>query len=130
MDMDPMEIEPAAMAYLARQSWQGNVRELLNYVRRLAVFSNGQTINLSLIHLVDGNPDQPALASPPKSRYKDAKKEVLDIFSKDYLTRLFKDTKGNISETSRISGLERASIQKIIKRLDMDISQFRDTGPV
>jgi transcriptional regulator of acetoin/glycerol metabolism len=54
---------------------------------------------------------------------------VLDIFSKEYLTRLFKDTRGNISETSRISGLERASIQKIIKRLNMNISQFRDSGP-
>ncbi|MCP4721494.1 MAG: sigma-54-dependent Fis family transcriptional regulator [Desulfobacteraceae bacterium] len=129
MEMDPMEIDPMAMAYLAQQPWQGNVRELLNYVRRLAVFSNGQTIDLPLIHLVDGNLEPTsALASTPRVLYKDAKKEVLDIFSKDYLTRLFKDTRGNISETSRISGLERASIQKIIKRLNMDISQFRNPG--
>jgi DNA-binding NtrC family response regulator len=129
MNMDPMEIEPVAMAHLCRQPWRGNVRELLNHVRRLAVFSNGQTIDLPLIHLVEGKLDTPSLASSPKIRYKDAKKEVLDIFSKDYLTQLFKDTRGNISETARISGLERASIQKIIKRLNMDISQFRDTGP-
>ncbi len=126
MEMDPMEIDPMAMIYLARQPWQGNVRELLNYVRRLAVFSNGQTIDLPLIHLVDGNPPP---ASTSRVLYREAKKEVLDIFSKDYLTQLFKDTRGNISETSRISGLERASIQKIIKRLNMDISQFRDPGP-
>lgn len=129
MNMDPMEIDPLAMAYLAQQPWQGNVRELLNYIRRLTVFSNGQAIDLPLIHLVDGKQSQSALlASPHETLYKDAKKEVLDIFSRDYLTRLFKATRGNVSETSRISGLERASIQKIIKRLNMDISQFRDPG--
>nr|WP_319395729.1 hypothetical protein [uncultured Desulfobacter sp.] len=49
----------------------------------------------------------------------------MDIFSREYLTCLFRETRGNISETSRRSGLERASIQKIIKRLDLDMSRFR-----
>ncbi|HCY84872.1 MAG TPA: sigma-54-dependent Fis family transcriptional regulator [Desulfobacteraceae bacterium] len=134
MNLPPMEIHPSAMAYLARQPWPGNVRELLNYVRRLTVFSNGQTIDLPLIKMVDNdlgsdgteygsggiNPGQFT-----RMRYKDAKKEALDIFSRDYLTRMFEETRGNISETSRRSGLERASIQKIIKRLDLDMSRFR-----
>ncbi|RLC21275.1 MAG: sigma-54-dependent Fis family transcriptional regulator, partial [Deltaproteobacteria bacterium] len=99
-------------------------RELLNYVRRLAVFSNGNTIDLALINLVEDKLDKPSI-SEGLTLYKEAKKEVLDIFSKNYLTNLFEHTRGNISKTSRISGLERASIQKIIKRLDIDISQFR-----
>jgi DNA-binding NtrC family response regulator len=126
MDMAPMKIDPLAMAYLTRQPWRGNVRELLNYVRRLTVFSNGQTIDLPLIQLVDGNLEPAASASTSRVLYKDAKQDALNIFSRDYLTRLLRDTKGNISETSRISGLERASIQKIIKRLDLDIARFRN----
>ena len=124
MSLEPIEIDPFALAYLTRQSWPGNVRELLNYVRRLAVFSNGKTIDLALINLVEGKLDRTPL---PKGHtlYKDAKREVLDIFSKNYLTNLFEHTRGNISKTSRISGLERASIQKIIKRLDFNMSQFR-----
>ena len=128
MDMPPMEIDPLAMAYLTRQPWQGNIRELLNYVRRLTVFSNGQTIDLPLIQLVDGNLEPAGLTPPSRVLYKDAKQDALNIFSKDYLTRLLRETKGNISETSRISGLERASIQKIIKRLDLDITKFRNPG--
>nr|WP_321403192.1 hypothetical protein [uncultured Desulfobacter sp.] len=50
---------------------------------------------------------------------------ALDIFSREYLNCLFQETRGNISEASRRSGLERASIQKIIKRLELDISRFR-----
>ena len=124
MDMEPMEIDPSVPAFLSRQPWPGNVRELLNYVRRLVVFSNGNTIDPALINLVEGDS---AKATLPEHHllYKDAKKHALDIFSKNYLTRLFEKTKGNISETSRISGIERASIQKIIQRLHMDISQFR-----
>lgn len=131
MNLSPMEVHPAAMAYLARQPWPGNVRELLNYVRRLTVFSNGQAIDMGLIRMVDGDLGDGMdswTGSDGRSGmlYKDAKKEALDIFSRDYLTRLLKETRGNISETSRRSGLERASIQKIIKRLDLDIAQFRD----
>jgi DNA-binding NtrC family response regulator len=124
MSMAPMETDPVALAYLARQTWPGNIRELLNYVRRLAVFSNGKTIDLALIKRVEGKSD--TLPLPQNhTLYKDAKKQALDIFSKHYLTNLFEHTQGNISQTSRISGLERASIQKIIKRLNMDISLFR-----
>ncbi|WP_457552557.1 sigma-54-dependent transcriptional regulator [Desulfobacula sp.] len=124
MDISPMEIDPMALGFLSRESWPGNVRELLNYIRRLVVFSNGNTIDLTLINLVEDNLDNPSLPSG-HILYKDAKKEVLDIFSKNYLTNLFEYTRGNISKTSRISGLERASIQKIITRLNIDISQFR-----
>jgi len=129
MNIDPMQIDPSALAYLARQPWPGNVRELLNVMRRLTVFSNGKTIDLKLIRTVNDDlaaPEINAQAAVWDMCYKDAKKEALDIFSREYLTSLFKETRGNISEASRRSGLERASIQKIIKRLDMDMSQFRD----
>lgn len=127
MNMAPMEIDPAAMAWLARQPWPGNVRELLNTVRRLAVFSGGRPIDMGLVRLVDGGLDSPDPATDGPVLYKDAKKEALDVFSRHYLTQIFERTRGNISETARISGLERASIQKIIKRLGMDISRFRNS---
>ncbi|MCF8092016.1 MAG: sigma-54 dependent transcriptional regulator [Desulfotignum sp.] len=126
MNMDPMEITPFAMAWLARQPWPGNVRELLNMVRRLVVFSSGGPIDPALIRLVDTSQDAGgAICADKPVLYKHAKKQALDIFSRNYLTQLFEHTHGNISETARISGLERASIQKIIKRLNMDISRFR-----
>ncbi|MCF6248490.1 MAG: sigma-54 dependent transcriptional regulator [Desulfobacula sp.] len=124
MSVEPMEIDPVALTYLTRQYWPGNVRQLLNYVRRMVVFSNGKTIDIALINLVEGNHNKAPLLKN-HTLYKDAKKETLDIFSKNYLIRLFESTRGNISETSRISGLERASIQKIIKRLHIDISPYR-----
>ncbi|HKK91234.1 MAG TPA: sigma-54 dependent transcriptional regulator [Desulfobacteraceae bacterium] len=127
LDMAPVEIDPAALGYLSRQPWQGNVRELLNYVRRLSVFSSGKTIDLPLIKRIEEEEESggsDGVQSEPVN-YKAAKKEALDHFSRNYLHTVFEKTRGNIAETSRISGLERASIQKIIKRLDIDMSLYR-----
>lgn len=123
-----IDIDFSALSYLAAQPWHGNVRELQNFIRRLAVFSGGKKIDIPLIHLVDGK----NLGSAGKENincqpYKDAKKEVVDSFSKNYFNQILKKTKGNISKASRLSGLERASIQKLIKRLDIDIDGFRNT---
>lgn len=125
MNIPAMEIDPSAMAWLARQPWPGNVRELLNYVRRLAVFSGGRPIDMALIRQVDDSLSPSGSPNKAPVSYKDAKKEAMDEFSQYYLTQMFEKTQGNISETARISGLERASIQKIIKRLGIDISRFR-----
>ncbi len=126
LSIDPMGIDPVALDYLSRQEWNGNVRELLNYIRRLAVFSNGKTIDISLIKFVEGENSIPVSGSRSDLRsYKDAKKEVMDLFSRNYLHILLTRTKGNISEASRLSGLERASIQKIIQRIGLNISDYR-----
>ena len=126
MDMPHIDIDSAVLAYMARQVWPGNVRELLNFVRRLAVFSNGKPIDMGLVHIIQGDNFQGyTQKSGDIAKYKDAKKEVLDSFSKDYVKNMLDLTKGNISEASRISGLERASIQKILKRLNIDIAKFR-----
>ena len=135
MEMDPVDIDPSVLGHLSAQSWPGNVRELLNYVRRLVVFSNGRKVDMALIHQVEGNPmgenigpAADSISAPGHATYKEAKQAVMDQFTKSYLTQVLEQTHGNISEASRISGLERASIQKIIKRLDLDISGFRDTA--
>lgn len=126
LEIEPMEVDPGALAHITSQPWHGNIRELINYIRRLVVFSSGRTIDLSLIRLVDGKPeDGPSRDSSVPILYKQAKQEALDIFSRNYLISLFELTRGNISESSRISGLERASIQKIIKRLSIDMNRFR-----
>lgn len=126
LNIEPVGIAPQVLSWLARQPWPGNVRELQNFVRRLVVFSNEKPIDMPLLKLIEGGDEnRSAPTAGAGIRYMDAKKEAMDLFSKEYLTALFEQTRGNVSETSRISGLERASIQKIIKRLDIDIARYR-----
>jgi DNA-binding NtrC family response regulator len=126
LGMDKIEIDYEAMNKISSMPWYGNVRELQNFMRRLAVFSGGNIIDSRLINIVEGNADTDAEDKDSShKKYKDAKKEVVDSFSRKYLTNLLEKTAGNISQVSRLSGLERVSVQKIIKRLDIDVSQFR-----
>lgn len=127
MDIPRIEIDYAAVNYMTLQTWPGNVRELLNFIRRLVVFSNGKTIDMKLINVVQ---DEKLLSYTKQpgdvTKYKDAKKEVLDSFSKEYINNILTRTGGNVTEASRLSGLERASIQKILNRLDIDVNAFRN----
>jgi transcriptional regulator of acetoin/glycerol metabolism len=57
--------------------------------------------------------------------YKEYKAAVLDDFTKFYIQNLLQKTEGNISEAARISGLERVSLQKIIRRIGVNAEEFR-----
>ncbi len=117
-------IAPEVLAYLCANAWPGNVRELQNFMRRLAVFARGDTVDLALAHLASSHtpsaPDDDSLAP-----YKDAKHKVLDDFTRTYVTQLLRHTEGNISQAARISGLERVSLQKILRRLEIDAEAYR-----
>jgi transcriptional regulator of acetoin/glycerol metabolism len=55
----------------------------------------------------------------------EAKARVMDGFTRAYVEELLRKTGGNISEAARKSGLERVSLQKILRRLAIDAADFR-----
>jgi len=113
-----------AREVLGTYPWPGNVRELLNLVRRLAVFSSGERIEVANVRQVEsgeGLSERCERFSP----YKQAKQMVVDEFTRNYVRRLLEHTDGNISEAARISGVERFSLQKILKRQGITTGEFR-----
>ena len=122
LNISPKEISPEVMAWLSSQEWPGNIRELINFVRRLVVFSGRDIIDMPVLSLVTkGDGDKVVELKP----YKQAKAEVVDNFTRNYVTVLMRKTKGNVSEAARLSGLERVSLQKILKRLNINAQEFR-----
>lgn len=120
------ELTPDALEYLASRPWPGNVRELLNFVRRLAVFCRGPVITQAQVRLLDVPAQGSAAAfSPATESYKEAKERFLEDFTRTYVQRLLEETGGNISQAARISGLERVSLQKIVRRIGLDADEFR-----
>jgi DNA-binding NtrC family response regulator len=59
------------------------------------------------------------------SSYKEAKHEVVESFTWQYLKKMLRHTGGNVSEAARISGIGRVSLQKILRRIGMDADEFR-----
>jgi len=119
MRLAPKALSPEAMVCLAERPWRGNVRELQNFVRRLAVFCPGSQIEMNHLRQAEGGlPGQNGCAQPePLAPYKDAKAHVLESFTRRYVEQVLETTGGNISEAARISGIERVSLQKILKRI-------------
>lgn len=124
MGLPPKDIAPEVLAFLAARPWPGNVRELQNFMRRLAVFARTETVDLPLARLADSN-DPGGSGDDHLPPYKDAKTRVLDDFTRTYVRQLLAITEGNISQAARISGLERVSLQKILRRLDIDAERYR-----
>ncbi|MYL85236.1 response regulator [Desulfovibrio aerotolerans] len=129
MGIADKDFSPEALADLAGRDWPGNVRELFNFVRRLTVFSHGGVISQAAVAEADpgsGDAAEPrddeAGAATP---YLEAKAHVVDAFTRRYVERLLKLTRGNISEAARVSGLERVSLQKILRRLGIAAEGFR-----
>jgi len=118
-------LTPDALGYLAGRDWPGNVRELLNFVRRLVVFSPGEVIDAQAARMVDGGGRLVEASACPLGSYQDAKNHALEAFTRAYVDQLLGRTKGNISEAARVSGLERASLQKILKRLGIEAQGFK-----
>lgn len=91
---------------LLEHSWPGNVRELENTIERIMLTKNSQTI-LSIF--------------PSKKEKKTIRPfhEEKEDFEKEYIENLLEHTEGNISQASKISGLTRAQIYRLMKRYNI-----------
>lgn len=125
MQVPPKTMSAEAVAYLSTKEWPGNVRELQNFIRRLAVFSAGESLELAHIRLVEGLEGAPGGRQEELMPYKDAKEKILNDFTRTYMEELLAKLRGNISEAARQSGLSRVALQKIVKRLGVDVASFK-----
>ncbi|MEG6505172.1 sigma-54-dependent transcriptional regulator [Nitratidesulfovibrio sp. 1201_IL3209] len=119
------EFSNEALSYLSCRPWPGNVRELLNLVRRMAVFCPGERIEGAFVHRMEHGTDAEPEGGAGFSPYKDAKQVAVDEFTRSYVHRLLEHTRGNISEAARLSGVERFTLQKILKRMHIDTAGYR-----
>jgi len=120
MRLPPKVLGPETVACLTERPWPGNVRELQNFIRRLAVFCPNPQVDMNHLRQAEGGLPGHALCSPqaePLAPYKEAKAHVLDGFTKRYVEQVLEMSGGNISEAARISGIERVSLQKILRRM-------------
>jgi DNA-binding NtrC family response regulator len=112
----PKQLGPAALRLLICHDWPGNVRELQNVMERAALLAAGDTLGPGDIALEDeelGWPVDDAGALP----YEEAKRRALARFQRRYVEQVLEAAGGNISQAARTSGLTRAALHRILKRL-------------
>ncbi|MCK6550956.1 sigma 54-interacting transcriptional regulator [Myxococcota bacterium] len=134
-----MRLGPGALGALERYTFPGNIRELVNILRRAAVFAQGDEIVVTdLPEEVTGlrGAKGSAPAAPTSSSavpmpdasvpFKDAKAKVLDAFERQYLEDLLVRHKQNISKAAREAGIDRRHLYRLLDKYEIQVS---DRGP-
>lgn len=112
---------------LVAKKWSGNIRELQNEVKRAVIFSKGDIITSE-----DFGYERPELPCPEdiistlcNLEYKDARKRILEKFNVGYITRLLMDSEGNVSLAAKKAGIERQSLQHLMRKYGVNAGAFR-----
>jgi transcriptional regulator with GAF, ATPase, and Fis domain len=105
------ELPSALQEALTAYHWPGNVRELRNVVERSLA---GQAFE----PLTSGPKDvgEDALKELP---FKLAKEKLVEAFTRDYFTELFRRHGGNVSKTASAAGIARTHAHKLIAQLGL-----------
>ena len=110
------------LSSLTSYDWPGNIRELQNAVERAVVLGTGEKLALNLM-LPQQEPSVPK-EEIRKFLIKNFNyKTTLDDFERSFLTDLLQAAHGNLSEAARMSGIYRANIYRMAKRLHVDLSR-------
>lgn len=117
---------PEMLAWLVRQPWPGNIRQLQNAVERGFMLADGDVI------APPGGDTVPDLESvsevQPEVPFADAKARVVAAFEKDYLTQLLARQHGNVSQAARAAHKERKAFNRLLKKHGIQRVDFARQG--
>lgn len=119
------EFLPGAIQVMQSHNWPGNVRELRNFIERVLIMCQEETVGGELIaQLLGGAPlpvapgggETTSVSGLTGLNLKDAKRK----FEADFLKAKLAENDGNISKTAEEIGVERSNLHKKIKQLGLE----------
>jgi two-component system nitrogen regulation response regulator NtrX len=121
----PKAIDAAALDLFVRYPWNGNVRELRNFIERMMIMVPGPAIIAADV--------PPPVSRPLAGRSSGAAfavmgslssyaklKEARAAFEKEFITRKLMENHGNVSKTADEIDVERSNLHRKIKALGID----------
>jgi two-component system, NtrC family, nitrogen regulation response regulator NtrX len=109
----PKELTPEAYATLQEYYWPGNVRELRNLMERIVIMNPQIRIDARHIPL---NITRRTVVERPMDRFASLA-EVRESAEREYILKKLEETKGNVSRTAELLGLERSNLYRKMKTL-------------
>jgi len=109
----PKELTAEAYAALQEHRWPGNVRELRNLMERIVIMNPQVRIDARHIPL---NPAKRGGVDRPAERY-GSLHEVRAAAERDYILKMLDESKGNVTRTAEVLGLERSNLYRKMKAL-------------
>jgi two-component system, NtrC family, nitrogen regulation response regulator NtrX len=109
----PKELTSEARRVLSEYHWPGNVRELRNLMERIVIMNPQVRIDARHIPL---NPPRRTVVDRPADNFASLQ-EVREAAERDYILRKLDETKGNVTRTAELLGLERSNLYRKMKTL-------------
>lgn len=129
-----------ALGLLSRYDWYGNVRELKNVMRRLAVLTPGASITLPDVALALGQSGKEEKWTLPDIVYRSMKEYIdklgyakatdlhqhlLSQVEPSLLQLVMEQCQGNQIKASSMLGLNRNTVRKLLRQYDIDPNYFK-----
>ena len=103
-------LAPGAVAALRAYAWPGNVRELSNVIERAVLQSSSDELTAEAL----GVAGDPATGTPARPEA-----VSLDDAMREHLVEVLGQTRGNISRTAALLGIERTNLHKKMRALGL-----------
>jgi len=120
----PMKFVTDAMRRLLLHNWPGNVRELRNVIEKIFVVTSGKVVSEADVEmsLPTGQSTLEVVGVPVELGFKGA----CEQFSRDYLVRLLREAKGNVTRAAAAGKITRQHMHYFLRKYSINPS--RPTG--
>lgn len=124
--LPPITFTGTAMERLCAYSWPGNVRELENCVRYLTCLRSSGPVGVSDLPLLEEGESLPCLEEPDLTGLplRDAKRELVTRFEREYLENALRESRGNIARAARQSGKARRAFFELMRKHGVKAGSF------
>jgi two-component system, NtrC family, nitrogen regulation response regulator NtrX len=109
----PKELTPEAYDVLKEHRWPGNVRELRNLMERIVIMNPQVRIDARHVPL---NTQRRTISDRAPERF-GSLHEVRAAAEREYILKTLDETKGNVTRTAEVLGLERSNLYRKMKAL-------------
>ena len=113
-------VNEGAMGLLTRMSWPGNVRELENLIERVAILSATGVVSAEDVEHAS-RAGALSSAKPPSTAKTEEADTTLKGAERQQIVRALREAAGNRSLAARTLGIERKTLYKKARRLEIDL---------
>ena len=124
--LPPIEISSEALAALEKHDWAGKSEELRNAVETAVILASDGLVRVKdLPASVRAHAGAGSNGSYADKRFREAKRSVVDVFERSYLSDLLSRHGGNVTAAAESSGMLRSALQRLLRKHEIRSSTFR-----
>ncbi len=126
---DVKGIDPRAIQYLIEQSWPGNIRQLENVIERAVIREKSDKITFHTISkcvLISGISNYQYFINE-EIPFGELKNALISKFEREYIDRVLKKHKGNISAAARQAGIHYKNFCEKMKKHEIEKWDYKSS---